>query len=55
MRKFLPAVLFIALVLVIIYLIPMIFSIAWFIAKLAVALILAIIIFFLGRAWLKKQ
>jgi hypothetical protein len=54
MNKILLVVAFIALVFVIFSLIPMVFAIAWFIAKLGIAIILGAIVFYLARVWLKK-
>jgi hypothetical protein len=54
MNKILKVIAFIALVFVIFSLIPMVFAIAWFIAKLSIAIILGAIIFYLARVWLKK-
>jgi hypothetical protein len=54
MNKILLVAAFIALVFVIFSLIPMVFAIAWFIAKLVIAVILGALIFLLAYLWLKK-
>jgi hypothetical protein len=55
MIKILQIAVFIALVLIIYFLIPMVFAIAYFIAKLFIAIILGIILFSLGRLLLKRK